>query len=103
MGCFNHDQYVEFTMHFRCNLHCEHCMIEGTMDRLEPESMERFQELLDYNRREQRWKALVLTGAEITLRRDLPDLARLRAATGSNTSAYRPMGCGWRTKAIAAS
>jgi len=20
MGCFNHDQYVEITMHFRCNL-----------------------------------------------------------------------------------
>jgi MoaA/NifB/PqqE/SkfB family radical SAM enzyme len=82
MGCFNHDQYVEFTMHFRCNLHCEHCMIEGTMDRLEPESMERFQELMDYNRQQLRWKALVLTGAEITLRRDLPDLARRARSNG---------------------
>ncbi len=63
-------------MHFRCNLLCEHCMIEGTMDRLEPESMQRFEQLLDYNLQHQRWKALVLTGSEITLRRDLPDLAR---------------------------
>ncbi len=82
MGCFNHDQYVELTMHFRCNLLCEHCMIEGTMDRLEPESMERFQELMDFNREQHRWKALVLTGAEITLRRDLPDLARLARRNG---------------------
>jgi len=82
MGCFNHDQYVEITMHFRCNLLCEHCMIEGTMDRLEPESMERFQELLEYNRQHQRWKALVLTGSEITLRRDLPDLARRARRNG---------------------
>jgi len=82
MGCFNHDQYVELTMHFRCNLLCEHCMIEGTMDRLEPESMERFQELLEYNRQHQRWKALVLTGSEITLRRDLPDLARRARRNG---------------------
>jgi MoaA/NifB/PqqE/SkfB family radical SAM enzyme len=69
-------------MHFRCNLLCEHCMIEGTMDRLEPESMERFQELLDQNRQQQRWKALVLTGAEITLRRDLPELARRARQSG---------------------
>ena len=44
-------------MHFRCNLLCEHCMIEGTMDRLEPESMERFQEMLDFNLAQHRWKA----------------------------------------------
>ncbi len=75
MGRFNHDQYVELTMHFRCNLGCEHCMIEGTMDRLEPESMERFEELLAYNRQMRAWRALVLTGAEITLRSDLPILA----------------------------
>jgi pyruvate-formate lyase-activating enzyme len=76
MACFNHDEYVELTMHFRCNLLCEHCMIEGTMDRLEPESMARFQQLLDHNRQNRAWKALILTGAEITLRHDLPELAR---------------------------
>ena len=82
MGCFNHDQYVELTMHFRCNLFCEHCMIEGTMDRLEPESMEHFHQILDQNRRENSWKGLILTGSEITLRSDLPELARLARKNG---------------------
>ena len=38
------------------------------MDRLAPEVSERFKALLDVNRRERRWKGLVLTGSEITLR-----------------------------------
>src|SRR5262249_52391113 len=82
MGRFNHDDYVELTMHFRCNLRCAHCMIEGTMDRLRPESPERFRDLLAYNRRRRRWRGLILTGAEITLRHDLPDLARAARAAG---------------------
>jgi len=82
VGCFNHDQYVELTMHFRCNLFCEHCMIEGTMDRLEPESMERFHQILEQNRQQHTWKGLILTGSEITLRSDLPELARLAHRNG---------------------
>ena len=42
MGRFNHSDYIELTMHFRCNLRCEHCMLEDLMDRLVPESMDRF-------------------------------------------------------------
>ena len=76
MGYFDHTQYVELTMHFRCNLKCEHCMIEGTMDWLEPRSMDQFQQILDHNSANHRWRGLILTGSEITLRRDLPDLAR---------------------------
>ena len=64
------------TMEFRCNLACVHCMIEGTMDRLEPESLAKFQKVLDYNKVSRRYSGLILTGSEITLRRDLPDLAR---------------------------
>ncbi len=82
MGRFVHDQYVELTMHFRCNLKCEHCMIEGTMDWLEPESIARLRQVLEYNLKEKRWKGLILTGAEITLRRDLPELARLARGNG---------------------
>ena len=82
MGCFQHDQYVEMTMHFKCNLKCEHCMIEDTMDWLEPESMENFEELLQHNVRERQWKGLILTGSEVTLRRDLPDLARMARQHG---------------------
>jgi MoaA/NifB/PqqE/SkfB family radical SAM enzyme len=82
MGRFTHDHYVELTMHFRCNLKCEHCMIEGTMDWLEPETLGRLKQVLEYNLANHRWTGLILTGAEITLRRDLPELARLARHNG---------------------
>jgi len=82
MGCFQHNQYIEMTMHFKCNLKCEHCMIEGTMDWLQPESMENFEKLLQQNVREQQWKGIILTGSEVTLRKDLPDLARMARQHG---------------------
>jgi MoaA/NifB/PqqE/SkfB family radical SAM enzyme len=74
--------YVELTVHFKCNLKCQHCMIEGTMDRLEPESMDSFERVLARNRRERKWKGLILTGSEVTLRRDLPDMARMARDSG---------------------
>lgn len=82
MGHFDHAEYVELTMHFRCNLRCVHCMIEGTMDWLEPESLGRLKQVIAYNLEHRCWKGLILTGAEITLRRDLPELARLARANG---------------------
>lgn len=74
--------YVSLTMEFRCNLHCEHCMIEDTMDRLQPQSRATFDELLDYNSSSRSWSGLILTGSEITLRKDLPELARRARAAG---------------------
>ncbi|WP_413176104.1 radical SAM protein [Anabaena azotica] len=71
-------------MHFRCNLKCEHCMIEDTMDRLQPESMERFQEMLKYNEQHKRWQGIIFTGSEITLRQDLPNLSRMARNSGFN-------------------
>ena len=82
MQYFDHREYVSMTMEFRCNLRCVHCMIEDTMHRLAPESAERFDEVLAENARHRRWKGLILTGSEITLRRDLPDLARRARAAG---------------------
>ncbi|MCB9924117.1 MAG: radical SAM protein [Planctomycetaceae bacterium] len=82
MGAFRHTDYVELTMHFRCNLKCEHCMIEGTMDWLQPESMDRFSELLQENARSRIWKGVILTGSEVTLRQDLPELARQARDSG---------------------
>lgn len=82
MGLYNHSDYVSLTMEFRCNLKCVHCMIEGTMDRLLPESDESFQALLEHNSSTRQWSGLILTGSEITLRRDLPDLARRARASG---------------------
>src|SRR5215813_2502868 len=82
MGLFDHNQYISMTMEFRCNLRCVHCMIEGTMDRLAPESDARFAAVLAENAKTRRWQGLILTGSEITLRRDLPDLARRARAAG---------------------
>lgn len=74
--------YLEVTVHFKCNHHCVHCMIDGTMDWLRPETDEAFARLCAENARTRQWKGLTLTGAEATLRRDLPDLARLARASG---------------------
>jgi MoaA/NifB/PqqE/SkfB family radical SAM enzyme len=79
---FAAQDYVEVTMHFKCNLKCEHCMIEGTMDWLKPESMAQFERILAQNAQQGLWKGLVLTGSEVTLRRDLPELARAARASG---------------------
>lgn len=82
MKRFVHDDYVELTMHFRCNLRCKHCMIEGTMDWLEPEPDRRFGEVLAHNAAHRKWRGLILTGSEITLREDLPQLARRARESG---------------------
>ena len=79
---FNPADYVEVTVHFKCNLSCAHCMIEGTMDWLRPETNDQLAAVLRDNARHRRWKGLTLTGAEVTLRRDLPDLARAARAAG---------------------
>jgi len=82
MNRFVQDDYIELTVHFRCNLRCQHCMIEGTMDWLQPESEARLREILERNAAERCWKGLVLTGSEVTLRGDLPELARRARAHG---------------------
>jgi len=78
---FDHSKYVSITMEFRCNLKCAHCMIEGTMDDLVPQSRENFNKLMAFNAENQRWKGLILTGSEITLLRDLPELAQQAKAS----------------------
>jgi MoaA/NifB/PqqE/SkfB family radical SAM enzyme len=82
MNRFVQDDYIELTVHFRCNLRCQHCMIEGTMDWLQPESAAQLEAILARNAAERRWKGLVLTGSEVTLRDDLPELARRARANG---------------------
>ncbi|WP_132255674.1 radical SAM protein [Methylobacterium segetis] len=81
-GRYDHAAYVSLTMEFRCNLKCVHCMIEGTMDWLAPESDAHFEAVLSENLRTRRWTGLILTGSEITLRKDLPELARRARASG---------------------
>jgi MoaA/NifB/PqqE/SkfB family radical SAM enzyme len=79
---FDHARYVSSTLEFRCNLKCVHCMIEDTMDRLEPQTMGQFDELLARNARSREWTGLILTGSEITLHRDLPEWARMARRHG---------------------
>lgn len=82
---FDDANYISLTMEFRCNLRCTHCMIEGTMDRLSTTPDRTFEAILDQQRERRTWDGLVLTGSEITLRRDLPELAgRARAAGFEN-------------------
>lgn len=76
MGIYDYSEYISLTMEFRCNLACEHCMIEGTMDRLAPQSDGRLEEVFQVNAKTRRWKGIILTGSEITLNRELPNWAR---------------------------
>ncbi len=71
----DHEEYVSLTMEFRCNLRCVHCMIEDTMDRLETTPDAVLDRVCAEQSRTGRWKGLVLTGSEITLRRDLDRIA----------------------------
>lgn len=77
-----HKKFVSFTLEFRCNLRCTYCMIEGVMDHLVPEDLSRFEELLAFNAKTGSWQGIILTGAEITLRSDLPELAAKARAAG---------------------
>lgn len=79
---YDHAAYISMTMEFRCNLKCVHCMIEGTMDNLAPQSDAKFQSLLAFNKKARKWRGLILTGAEITLRQDLPALAQAARESG---------------------
>jgi MoaA/NifB/PqqE/SkfB family radical SAM enzyme len=76
------ENYVSTTMEFRCNLACTHCMIEGTMDWLKPQTASQFEALLAQNAAERRWKGLILTGSEITLHHDLPAMAERARRSG---------------------
>jgi MoaA/NifB/PqqE/SkfB family radical SAM enzyme len=82
MGRFDHTQYVSITMEFRCNLRCVHCMIEDTMDRLEPQPLRQLEDILAHNTKNRQWKGLILTGSEITLHHDLPEWARMAKSNG---------------------
>ncbi len=82
MGRYDNESYVSATLEFRCNLRCVHCMIEGTMDRLQPVSDETFEAVLRRNAETHDYSGLVMTGSEITLRRDLPELAQRARQAG---------------------
>ncbi len=57
-------------------------MIEGAKDHLKPQTLEQYRDLLAENQRDRRWKGVILTGAEITLRNDLPQLVEMARKSG---------------------
>lgn len=75
-SAFDHSQYISLTMEFRCNLKCVHCMIEDTMDFLEPVSNEKFNKILAHNQKHRQWRGIILTGSEVTLHKDLIALVK---------------------------
>ncbi len=78
----DHEKYVSLSMEFRCNLKCVHCMIGNTMDRLIPTSDDTFAKVLREQQEHNRWEGVVLTGSEITLRKDLPELVKRARSAG---------------------
>jgi MoaA/NifB/PqqE/SkfB family radical SAM enzyme len=82
MGRFNREEYGLMTTEFRCNLKCVHCMIEDTMDRLKPQTVDQLHALLAHNGMHRKWKGLILTGSEITLHRDLSEWVRMARNAG---------------------
>jgi MoaA/NifB/PqqE/SkfB family radical SAM enzyme len=59
-------------------------MIEGTMDALKPADYTQFRSILDEQQSTKRWDGLILTGAEITLNKNLPEMAILARQHGFN-------------------
>lgn len=82
MGAFRHEDYISLTLEFRCNLKCVHCMIEGTMDYLQPQTGDVFNAVLEEQRNSRRWKGIILTGSEITLHKELLGMVERARAAG---------------------
>ncbi len=82
MGFFDHARYVELTVHFECNLRCEHCMIEDTMKRLRPETLESLYEVIEINKKSNKWDGIIFTGSEVTLWAELPRFVAIARKNG---------------------
>jgi MoaA/NifB/PqqE/SkfB family radical SAM enzyme len=57
-------------------------MIEDTMDRLKPQTVDQLEALFAHNRINRQWIGIIFTGSEITLHRDLPEWARKARLSG---------------------
>ncbi|MEZ4227488.1 MAG: radical SAM protein [Polyangiaceae bacterium] len=74
---------VTLALNYVCNSRCSFCFIEPELDmRLPDTSDEHVAAVFEENRRRQRYERLILAGAEATLRKDLPDIARRALAEG---------------------
>jgi len=70
-------------LNFDCNSRCTFCIIETEISRrLPPTDVAVFESVFDWNQRERAFKRLTISGAEATLRADLPQLAESALSQG---------------------
>lgn len=68
---------------YRCNSRCRFCIIESEIVAALPDTARRdVAVVLNHNKKTGQFKRLVLTGAEVTLRPDLAEIARAATTTG---------------------
>lgn len=79
---YSDPEYLSFTMDFRCDLRCTHCMIDETKFELNPTHEAKFQAMLSRERNRRRYRGIILTGAEVTLNKSLPRWVREARAAG---------------------
>lgn len=68
--------YLIICIEFGCNNNCKHCMIEKTRDSIHPISFEEYKKVLDENLKSKKYNCLVLSGAEVTMNKDLEKFAK---------------------------
>lgn len=77
---------VAVTVDFHCQSACRFCIVQEGMNRYGGLPFERFQALVDENRRSRKYHRVIFTGGEVTLERRLFDF--VRAARESGTFEY---------------
>lgn len=69
-------QTVTLALNYACNSRCTFCFIEPEIARgLPPMNDAMLRSVFEENQKKQRYKRLILAGAEATLRKDLPEIA----------------------------
>jgi pyruvate-formate lyase-activating enzyme len=83
MPGFDDEDSLIVVLTYRCNSRCRFCIVEPEIsDRLPDTARETVQKVLDHNAGDGRFKRLTLSGAEVTLRADLAEIAESATSHG---------------------
>ncbi|HEY3498536.1 MAG TPA: radical SAM protein [Polyangiaceae bacterium] len=74
---------VAVTVDFHCNSACVFCIVQEGMNRYKGLPFERFQALIEENRRSAKYQRVIFTGGEVTLEKSLPSYVRAARDSGS--------------------
>src|SRR5688572_11568506 len=74
---------VAVTVDFHCNSACVFCIVQEGMNRYKGLPFERFQALIEENRRSAKYERVIFTGGEVTLEKSLPSYVRAARDSGS--------------------